>query len=433
MFGRTVFILLIAFVGLCSGLPAALAADVVEFISGATMQGKVLEIRKAAKEFDVEVQVGPKVVKRTYRFDQVHAVTLNGARHELTPKAASGAAAGKGVKRTKAEVLEHIERVGSTPPDWFATTASQPPKTLDLDWPLQPPDKGWNNQVNFGQYKWDVINPNPNRWRQGVKLVHEIMTRHEKNSTLLRRDMEVLGSMYFELFQDYARAAFWYRNAAIKLPDPQAIHLAECYWRLGNEAMALEILRGKQLPASAIKLLGDLGQTDRAVKLATSFAKAFPDRAAEPLLLAGDACRTAGKFDEAIEFYEAVLQGKNARNKDYEQLYAARARESIEAIRLFEQTDLSRVADGVYPGESTGYSGAIKIQVTVAGGKIEAVEVLSHSEKQFYAALTDTPAQIIDKQSVRGIDATSRATITSQAIVNATAKALASGSAGGSN
>ena len=35
------------------------------------------------------------------------------------------------------------------------------------------------------------------------------------------------------------------------------------------------------------------------------------------------------------------------------------------------------------------------------------------------------PAQIIAKQSVKGVEATSRATITGEAIINATAKALA--------
>ena len=63
----------------------------------------------------------------------------------------------------------------------------------------------------------------------------------------------------------------------------------------------------------------------------------------------------------------------------------------------------------------------------VAQGRIEDVRVTDHNEKQFYSALTDTTKQIIQKQSVKNIDATSRATITSQAIVNATAKALSGG------
>ena len=67
------------------------------------------------------------------------------------------------------------------------------------------------------------------------------------------------------------------------------------------------------------------------------------------------------------------------------------------------------------------------VEVTVTGGRLESVKITDHKEKQFYSSLTDTPAQLIKRQSVQGIDGTSGATITSQAIVNATAKALAKG------
>ena len=40
------------------------------------------------------------------------------------------------------------------------------------------------------------------------------------------------------------------------------------------------------------------------------------------------------------------------------------------------------------------------------------------------ALTTETPAQIVEKQVVRGVDAVTGATITSEAIINATAKAL---------
>jgi len=53
--------------------------------------------------------------------------------------------------------------------------------------------------------------------------------------------------------------------------------------------------------------------------------------------------------------------------------------------------------------------------------------VTKPTEKQFYSAMNDTTTKILAKQSVRGVDATSGATITSEAIINATAKALASG------
>jgi uncharacterized protein with FMN-binding domain len=58
-------------------------------------------------------------------------------------------------------------------------------------------------------------------------------------------------------------------------------------------------------------------------------------------------------------------------------------------------------------------------------GKIQNVEITKHKEKQFYSALRDIPQQIVVKQSVKDVDATSRATITAEAIVAATAKALA--------
>ena len=65
--------------------------------------------------------------------------------------------------------------------------------------------------------------------------------------------------------------------------------------------------------------------------------------------------------------------------------------------------------------------------VVVKNARIESVRVTQHTEKQFYSAITDTTARIIAKQGVKGVDMTSGATITAEAIVNATAKALANG------
>jgi uncharacterized protein with FMN-binding domain len=61
----------------------------------------------------------------------------------------------------------------------------------------------------------------------------------------------------------------------------------------------------------------------------------------------------------------------------------------------------------------------------VRDGRIETVRVTDHHEKQYYSSISDTCQKIIAKQSVTGIDTTSSATITSEAIINATAKALA--------
>ena len=410
---------------------AANAADLVEFLNGAKARGTVKEIRKAKKEFDLEVQLGKRKLVRTYTFDKVHAVTIKGKRFVLNKQdqAATGSAdTSSRTQRTRSQVLDLIDTVGRTPPDWFDSTPLDYPATLDLAWPLKPPKKGWNNQKNVGQYKWDIINPNPGRWKSGIRLVHQTMSLHKDQPDLLRRDMRALGEMYFELFQDYPRAAFWLRRGKVRLPEPQSIHLAECYWRLGNKQMVLQTLKAPKLPTNAIKLLGAIGQADRAGKLAESFGRSYPDRAHEPYLLAGDAYRLAERYRPSIEFYEKVLALNQARNDNYQKIYSGRARDSIAAIKLFDKADVSKVADGSYRASSTGYNGALEIEVTVASGKLKKLRVTKHREKQFYAALTDTPNQILKKRSVKQIDATTRATITSQAIVNATAKALAEGS-----
>ena len=59
-------------------------------------------------------------------------------------------------------------------------------------------------------------------------------------------------------------------------------------------------------------------------------------------------------------------------------------------------------------------------------GRITKLEVTQHREKQYYSAIRDVPQQIIRKQDLKEVDATSRATITAVAIINATAKALTS-------
>ena len=189
--------------------------------------------------------------------------------------------------------------------------------------------------------------------------------------------------------------------------------------------MALQMLASRTLPVQAIKLLGDLGETQRAIQLAEAAGRT--QQAAEAFLLAGDALRQAGQQDKAIAFYRRVL-GAEHRNEEYELRNRARATESIEAIERFDKLDIRNLADGTYSASSTGYNGPLTVAVAIQAGRIDSVKVTDHQEKQFYSALSDTPRRIIDQQSLREVDAVSGATITSQAIVNAAARALADAS-----
>lgn len=422
---------------------AGAIADTMELLSGAKLEGKVTKIDKAAKEVTFETTLGGRPYERVYPYSRIHAVTLGDKRYVLTEKpdgppagertSSRSGSGGKqpsskpsasGERRSRAEVEKWIEQQGSTPPDWYDATPLNYPESLDLSW-QEPAPGPWNAQKNVGQYIWDVINPNPSRWREGVRFLHHLLTIHKDDPQRRTRAMTGLAGMYFRFFQDYERAAFWWRKAGISMQDGQAIQLAECYWRLGNKPMAMEILNQRSLRISMIKLLADMGETDKALQTAAMWVKV----GGEPhpaYLAAGDASRLAGRFKEAVAYYQKVLDTPPmTKRENAAETYKKRAQANLDAVKLFELCDVKKVPDGVFTAGSLGYAGDIVVEVTVKTGRIEAVQVKRHEEKQFYSALTDTPRQILEKQGVKGVDAVSGATITSEAILNATAKALA--------
>ncbi len=328
---------------------------------------------------------------------------------------------------SRAELDALIDKLGKTPPDWFKSTPLNPPQSLDLNWPMGAPPGGWNNQKNVGQYLWDVVNPNPGRWKEGVKLMHQLVTLHKDDPEKRERNMLTLAGMYHNLLEDYGRSAFWYRAVGVE-KDPveyarSAVILAECYWRLGFDDEAKKLLQKIPSNMSHAKLLGDMGETDKAIQMAME----DEDSQGYTLLVAGDACRQVGRYDDALKYYQRVLAiqvpaqnppGRLLKNRN-------RADANVAAIKSFELSDPSRVPNGTYKSSSQGYEGPVEVAVAVKAGKIESVNITQHREKQFYSAMTDTPRKIVSKQSVKGVDATSNATITSEAIINATAKALA--------
>lgn len=390
-------------------------ADTIELANGNKVEGKVLENNAESKTLTLEFNLGGTLTTRTVPYASVKAVTVNGVR--TIPGEQSSAT------RTPAEVQALIAKEGSTPPDWLKSTKLNFPKTLDLSWTPQP-QGGWNNQKYVGQFIWDIINPNTGRWREGIKFAEHLFEMHKDNPELRLRAQREIANMYFRFFQDYARAAWWWQQAGTTIEDGAGFHLAECYWRLGSKQMALDFINQTQLVyLDGIKLLGDMGETDRAVKMAEYYDEH------DAWLLAGDACRLAGRLTEAQAFYQKVVSTPPAAGQKPERMRRTqnRAQASLDAIKLFELVDVSKVADGTYKDSSLGYEAQVEVSVKVRGRKIEDVKVTQHREKQYYSSLTDVPAQIIAKQSVKGVEATSRATITGEAIINATAKALAQG------
>ena len=421
----------------------------MEFTSGAKLTGKVVARDDAF--ITLEVTMGDHTYSRKCPVDRIHAVTI-GERREIInekpagshtppptttspgpsatpPRTGAGSAMGPSAtfQQTPTQIVATIDRLGRTQPDWWETVPLDYPRTLDLQWPM-PPSGNWNSQRNVGQYVWDIINPNPNKWRGGVRFMHHMLSVHKDNPTVRVRAMKELGRMYHDLLQDYPRAAFWWRAAGVDKGDRTraGVQLAATYWKLGSKPMAMELLDRVPLQFASIKLLADMGETEQALRLAEANMRG--PAADLAYLYAGDACRIVGQHEQALKYYEGCLNvpavGQAAQRIQRNQ---QRARANIEAIRLFEMLDLRRVADGTYRGSGPGYAGQILVEVAVRAGRIDRVRVVSHKEKQFYSAISDTSRKIVEKQGVKGVDTTSGATITSEAIINATAKALTSG------
>ncbi len=330
------------------------------------------------------------------------------------------------VPQTRAEVEALIEAQGARPPDWWYSVEWTIPKTLDMNWPLKAPGS-WNNQVNVGQYIWDVVNPNPEKWKGGIRLVHFLLTEHLQDEEKKARSMASLGVMYHNFMQDWPRAAFWWkRSMRFGRPVNQAM-VANCYWQMGCEEVAREILldigADRTRSGEVIKLWADMGQLDRARKLAEDKTHAGMPHIG--YWAAGNACRQAGRYQDALDYYhktvKAVLPAR--RNEDFSRAQN-QAKEALDAILLFEMLTSGSLKDGIYRSNSTAFNGPLQVETQISAGRIESVCVTEHREKQFYLSLEKTPAAIVEKQSLKGIDAVTGATITSHAIFNATAKAL---------
>lgn len=409
-------------------------ADRLELLSGGTLEGQVTG--RDAQSITLQMTQNGQTLTRKIPVERIKAVVIGDKREVLGGgnaggNAATGAAqapAGPAAKiqRTKAEVDALIEQQGRAVPDWWAATPLEYPQTLDLTWPEPAPGK-WNAKRNIGQYLWDVIYPNSSKWHSGTRFIHTMLTYHKANPTKQLSIMNTLGHMYFSMLEDYPRAAFWWRKAGVEQGDRffrSGISLAECYWRMGNKAMALTQLNRCGVQFETIKLLGDMGETQAALRLAE--ANVQGGAADQIYLYAGDACRVAGDHARALQYYQKALAAPSSwRNKMAGDKFRLRLQANIDAIKAFDLFDLKRVPDGKYQSSCQGYEAEVGVEVAVKGGRIESARVTRHHEKQFYTAMTDTPRKIIMRQGVTGIDATSGATITAQAIVNATAKALA--------
>lgn len=326
---------------------------------------------------------------------------------------------------SKRELLERIQRAGETKPEWWDRAKLDYPQTLKLDWP-EGGGGGWQPRVQPGAYFHSIVCPNRAKWEDGVKLLHYIIKLNEEqgNDGAIQRAGMYLIRLYGPMLQDWERSAYW----LLKLSRDDDVRLANCFWQLGSKSMAESILkkhrRDESRHGEVIKLWADMGEFRQAYKLAADKARFHEDIG---YYMAGYTAQLEGDYDKALQFFEQARdadQGKSGR--DWRQT-RKRAEEAIEAIRLFATFSLDDVADGTYVDRSQGYAGPVEVTVTVKDHKLTDVRVSKHKEGLYYSSLTVIPERILEQQSVRDIDGVMSATITSEAILYATAKAVQQG------
>ena len=331
--------------------------------------------------------------------------------------------------KTEAEILAMIEAAGASRPKWWDSVKLTYPKTLDLTGTRYKPKKGAN--YHFGRYMASVIFPDPAKWQGGIKLLHHVADTR-KAGRQKQMAMVQLAGMYLYLEGDYARTAYWWRQAIeAGLAHPSIKYrLAGAYLELGSKDMAVAALRESGMdkgtpPPGAIELWARLGRVELAEKLAGNLIANKRGLPAEVAL--GNMHRAAGDNAKAMVHYRKAVAYKQTGG--HAVIYKADANVAMDTIKLRsarESVDLAGLADGVYTGVSDGFLAPIKVTVTVKAHKIVSLEITESKDtpRFFSRAKHFFPGRVVAAQSLL-VDTVTGATVSCDGIINAATKALA--------
>lgn len=156
-----------------------------------------------------------------------------------------------------------------------------------------------------------------------------------------------------------------------------------------------------------------------------------------PALLTGAAVACAVASYEPLAFNDAIAA--QVERADAAELVSAEAtgeKQSAEPTTDANYSaadygiDLSNVKDGVYTGSAQGFKSTITVQVTIAGGKITDIQILSAGDDaQYFNRARAVISSVLSKQST-SVDTVSGATYSSVGIINGTMEALQKSNAG---
>ncbi len=329
--------------------------------------------------------------------------------------------AGADKLRTRAQA-EALIKKSAGHPGWVKSTKIKLPITLRLDWIVA--KKGWQPDYNLGDHMISRVYPHPDKWKYGIKLMAlSVQYCEERNQNVdFRKSYDMLGHLYLDFFGDPARAAYWWLRG-----NGSPVRLAECYRRLGCMELVFKNLKmagsDGTRTGEIIRGWAEAGELRKALMLAAK--KSRTNNRDVALLAAGNACRFHGKYADARINYQRLLSFTRG-SHDFKE-NKERAMNALKALEFFENLEMAKVADGTYKSSCKGHRGNVSVSVTVSGGKITNAQVTSHKEDWSARSIEYVPEAIVKMNGIKGVDVISGATITSDAIINATATALKQG------
>lgn len=240
------------------------------------------------------------------------------------------------------------------------------------------------------------------KMREAMKLTYDYLVVRK-----VQKDQHEYP-MYLYLGGEYAWAIKIYKEHLKAKGQPHAHEsrcLASCYAEFGEHEKALAALRYglKHLPKPPWGTMAAAGVHDQM----------------------GDVQAARGDKPQAKTHYrKAIAHYRRAKPKYGRHLLPRRIAKVQSKLDLLEREaiDLAKLRDGVYRGKSLGYVKDVWATVTLKAGRITDIKV-QHQENIEQGATRIIPKRILAAQGL-DVDAVTGATVTSQAIVEATYRAL---------
>lgn len=143
----------------------------------------------------------------------------------------------------------------------------------------------------------------------------------------------------------------------------------------------------------------------------------------------GDIYSEMGDIDKAKQHYQKAMELYPTSTQPYGRHLLYRQADKIQSklnLMAYQAIESGQLRDGVYTGKSLGYAGEdLIVTVSIRKGKMVDIQ-LKHKEKIDQGATTIIPQRIIEQQSLK-VDGITGATVTYQAILDGTLKALKKG------